>query len=244
MSNTKVTELETVIPQTAGVENAAPAEQSAVTPYSLSPITATMQAMTSIILTDYLSAFYADTEQAVINGQLSPVLKLILDKGFARHWTEHNSTFSKLPESAKLDSIREAFKFWNVGVLTKSAYDNLFKAPAVTKGKNTTASVDYTPLITELQALHDNPEYTTEQAEDIAFLISSLTITDTNTAAEAKTFYTVLTTDKDFESFQVYVKTALTAATEKAKAKAAAESMAVQTAEQAAKAKIMARLKR
>lgn len=158
MSKSKVTELESVIPQTASIDTVAqPAPsieelknkinmleahlEKMPVPYSLSPITATMQAMTSITLTDYLSAFYADTEKAVINGSLSPVLKLILDKGFARHWTEHNSTFSKLPESAKLDSIREAFKYWNVGVLTKSAYDSLFKTPTVTSSGNRGATV-------------------------------------------------------------------------------------------------------
>jgi type III secretion system FlhB-like substrate exporter len=137
MSKSKVTESAAVVTPVVSMDNTAPAEQTAITapahvmPYSLTPITAVMQAMTSVTLTDYLTAFYADTEAAVIKGQLSPVLKLILDKGFARHWTEHNSTFSKLPDSAKLASIREAFKYWNVGVLTKSAYDSLFKAPAV-----------------------------------------------------------------------------------------------------------------
>jgi hypothetical protein len=143
----KVTKPETVTTESASIDTAAPAEQTApiatsapahIMPYSLNPITAVMQAMTSITLTDYLTAFYADTEVAVIRGQLSPVLKLILDKGFARHWTEHNSTFSKLPDSAKLASIREAFKYWNVGVLTKSAYDSLFKTAATsTSGKST-----------------------------------------------------------------------------------------------------------
>ena len=167
MAAKKVTELETVITESASIDTAAPAEQSALIaqsepsieelknkismleghldkmpePYSLTPITATMQGMTSITLTDYLTAFYADTEAAVIKGSLSPVLKLILDKGFARHWTEHNSTFSKLPESAKLASIREAFKFWSVGVLTKSAYDAMFKAPTVTSSGSRGASV-------------------------------------------------------------------------------------------------------
>jgi hypothetical protein len=144
MATKKVTELETVT-TTATNDTVAPAEQTApiapahIMPYSLNPIMAVMSEMTSITLTDYLTAFYANTEAAVISGQLSPVLKLILDKGFARHWTEHNSTFSKLPESAKLNSIREAFKFWSVGVLTKSAYDNLFKTPAaVSSGKGST----------------------------------------------------------------------------------------------------------
>lgn len=147
MPTKKVTALDTVIPTTASIDPAAPAEQSAITapahiiPYSLTPITATMQAMTSIVLTDYLTAFYADTEAAVINGSLSPVLKLILDKGFARHWTEHNSTFSKIPDNAKLDSIREAFKYWSVGVLTKSAYDALFKTPTATSSGNRGNSV-------------------------------------------------------------------------------------------------------
>lgn len=133
MTKANVTAPETVVapvaPETV-IDNTAPA----ITPYSLNPITAVMQGMTSIVLTDYLTAFYADTEAAVISGQLSPVLKLILDKGFARHWTEHNSTFSKLPESAKLDSIREVFKYWNAGVLTKSAYDSLFKTSTATAG--------------------------------------------------------------------------------------------------------------
>lgn len=146
MKTSKVTELETVNPQTASIDTAAPAEQSAtpapaIAPYSLNPIMDVMQGMTSTTLTDYLQAFYANTEQAVINGQLSPVLKLLLDKGFARHWTEHNSTFSKIPESAKLDSIREAFKYWSVGVLTKSAYDSLFKAPTITASGSRGASV-------------------------------------------------------------------------------------------------------
>ena len=154
MAKAKVTELETVIPTPATADKVAqpaPAEQTAtpapiapiaqpapahVMPYSLSPVTTVLSEMTSLTLTDYLAAFYADTEAAVVSGQLSPVLKLILDKGFARHWTEHNSTFSKLPESAKLDSIREAFKFWSVGVLTKSAYDSLFKVPTATSSGN------------------------------------------------------------------------------------------------------------
>ena len=135
MSKAKVTELETVA---TPAPIATPAEQTAtiapapIMPYSMNPVTTVMSKMTSLTLTDYLTAFYADTEAAVVSGQLSPVLKLILDKGFARHWTEHNSTFSKLPESAKLDSIREAFKFWSVGVLTKSAYDSLFKTTTIT----------------------------------------------------------------------------------------------------------------
>ena len=135
MENSKVTELETVIP-TAVMTDSAPAEQSApsvvkLKPLSLTTVMQVMQDKTSINLTDYLTEFYNFTEFLVAEGKITPVVKLLLDKGFARHWTEHNSTFSKIPESAKLASIREAFKYWSVGVLTKSAYDSLFKTPAV-----------------------------------------------------------------------------------------------------------------
>lgn len=185
MKTTKVTELETVVTSAAAInDNAAIPEQSApiapiapiaqahVMPYSLNPIRATMSEMTSITLTDYLNAFYADTEQAVINGQLSPVLKLILDKGFARHWTEHNSTFSKIPESAKLDSIREAFKFWSVGVLTKSAYDNLFKTPAAGSGKG--GNTSYKALADKITQLSLSPDVEIDDRKHYAKITANL----------------------------------------------------------------------
>jgi hypothetical protein len=92
--------------------------------YDMSRVISTMMTMSSTILTDYLTMFYADTATAVTEGSLAPVVKLILDKGFARHWTEHNSTHSRIEtETLKLASIREVIKYWNMNVLTKSAYE-------------------------------------------------------------------------------------------------------------------------
>lgn len=92
--------------------------------YDMSRVIATMMTMSSTVLTDYLAMFYADTAQAVAEGRLHPLMKLFMDKGYARHWTEHNSLHSTLEtEEAKLASIRSVIKYWNMNVLTKSAYE-------------------------------------------------------------------------------------------------------------------------
>ena len=101
-----------------------PTATAPVTAYDMSRVISTMMTMQSTVLTDYLTMFYADTAQAVVDGSLNPLIKLILDKGFARHWTEHNSTHSRIEDEAmKLASIREVIKYWNINVLTKSAYE-------------------------------------------------------------------------------------------------------------------------
>ena len=277
MTKAKVTELETVIPTSASIDTAAPAEKdmtdletyidslkskisvleaqiekipasATVVPFNLKefyPIASEM-AQTDFVIENYNKAFARYTETAVIKGELNPTIKMLLDVGFNRVFSVHTASVPSMTDNAaKTAHIRLVEKYWSLSVMNKTAYDALFKVPTTaSKGKTPKATVDYTPLITELQALHDSPDYTIEQAEDIAVIIDSLTITTTNTAAEAKAFYKVLTTDTDLDYLHIYVKTALTAATEKAKAKAAAETMATQTAEQAAKAKIMARLKR
>jgi hypothetical protein len=92
--------------------------------YDMSCVIATMMTMSSTTLTDYLAMFYADTAQAVAEGRLHPVIKLLVDKGFARHFTEHNSLHSTIEtEEGKLASIRNVIKYWNMSVLTKSAYE-------------------------------------------------------------------------------------------------------------------------
>lgn len=110
--------------------------------YDMSRIIATMMTMESTVLTDYLAIFYADTAAAVVEGTLNPLIKLILDKGLARHWTEHNSTHSRIEgEALKLASIREVIKYWNINVLTKSAYDTATRpAPAPKETKTPRAA--------------------------------------------------------------------------------------------------------
>jgi len=92
--------------------------------FRLGAVAAVFARMTSIRLTDYLAVFYTATEVAVEAGQIENVVKLLLDKGGARFWTEHNNKHAQLStEELKLASIREMLKYWSVGVLTVSAYD-------------------------------------------------------------------------------------------------------------------------
>lgn len=178
----------------------------------------------------------------------NPLLTRFFANSVKRMCDVNNATLGNIETASGYDAALSSFltsiDWFSRGWDSEGQYEKSIKATTAPKSKTTAATIDYTPLITELQALHDSPDYTAEQAEDIAFLISSLTITATNTATDAKTFYTVLTTDKDFESLQVYVKCAVAAATEKAKAKAEEDAKAAQTAEQVAKARILARLKR
>lgn len=119
--------------------------------YDMSRVIATMMTMTSTILTDYLAIFYADTATAVTEGRLHPLMELLLNKGFARHWTEHNSLHSTFEtEEGKLANIRNVIKYWNMNVLTKSAYEAATrpapepkapKAPRTTGGNGNTLKV-------------------------------------------------------------------------------------------------------
>ena len=129
--------------ETATMKNSTNEVRNAINPvatvYDMNRVIATMMTMQSTVLTDYLAMFYADTAQAVTEGSLAPVIKLLLDKGFARHWTEHNSTHSRIEtEDKKLASIREVIRYWNMNVLTKSAYDTATRPAPEPKTAKTT----------------------------------------------------------------------------------------------------------
>lgn len=134
--------------------------------------------------------------------------------------------------------------FLKLGFKTESEYKASLSVPTAPKSKTSSSVIDYSPLISELQLLHDNAAYTETQAADIKVIIDGLTITDTNSAMQAKTFYTDLTTDEDLADLQAYISTALKAYSERKAEEAKAAEAKELADESERKAAIRARFKR
>lgn len=196
-NNNEVTTNNNTVATGATMKPIANEVHNAVAPalYDMSRVIATMMTMTSTTLTDYLAVFYADTAAAVAEGRLHPVIKLLLDKGFARHSTEHNSLHSTLEtEEAKLASIRSVIKYWNMNVLTKSAYDAATrpapepkapKAPRAAGGKGNTLRT----LANRITAMSLSPDVDLTDRAAYAKIANALTLA--NGADLYKTLMTI-----------------------------------------------------
>ena len=199
--------------------------------YDMSRIIRIMLTMQSTVLTDYLAVFYTDTATAVTEGRLSPVIKLILDKGFGRHWTEINSLHSTLEtEEAKLASIRNVIKYWNMNVLTKSAYEAAIrpapepkapKAPRAVSGKVSTLKT----LADRIAAISLSPDVALTDRAAYAKISNALTLA--NGADMYKTLMTMPKAAAIITAAETAIEAERVAAAEEAQRVADAEAQAM-----------------
>ena len=220
------------------------AQLAAIPPtFSLAEFYPTLRSMseTDFVIDNYNKAFAQFTRQAVQAGSLTKDTEMLLYFSFKRLFSVHTACVPGLTDVAeKTARIRLVEKYWRAGVATKTEYEDLFKAPKAPTGRGrgrgaVEPSVDYTPLVCELQKMHDSVQYTEAQSEEIQVIIRGLTLTETRTAEQALLFYTTLTTSENpaILVLQTYIGIALNAA-----------ASSKQTAEQKMETEILAMLAR